>query len=138
LVAEIRAGLISQDPRGVWAMGNAPGSAIWAPGYVGDDNGPDTNYIWGDDFCSCSDVWNAVGGGPQAAQLGMSCYVGDLPNWQQTARSLHNSGVNTSFADGSVHFISDFIQLGTGPTSLGVWDKLLLSSDGQPVDASTY
>ena len=138
LIAEIRAGLISQDPRGVWAMGNAAGSAIWGAGYVGDDNGPDNNYIWGDDFCSCSDVWTAVGGGPQAAQLGMSCYNGNLPNWQQTARSLHSGGGNTCFADGSVHFISDFVQLGTGAGSLGVWDKLLLSSDGLPLDSSTY
>jgi prepilin-type N-terminal cleavage/methylation domain-containing protein/prepilin-type processing-associated H-X9-DG protein len=138
LVAEIRAGLISQDPRGVWAMGNAPGSAIWGAGYVGDDDGPNCNYIWGDDFCSCSDVWNAVGGGPQAAQLGMSCYNGNLPNWQQTARSLHSGGVNTGFADGSVHFISDFIQLGTAANALGVWDKLLLSNDGMPIDSSSF
>ena len=138
LVAELRAGIISQDLRGVWAMGNAPGSGIWAAGYVGDDNGPDSNNIWADDFCSCSDVWNAVGGGPQAAQLGMACYGGDLPDWQQTARSLHNSGVNTCFADGSVHFISDFIQLGTAANALGVWDKLLLSNDGLPVDGSSF
>jgi prepilin-type N-terminal cleavage/methylation domain-containing protein/prepilin-type processing-associated H-X9-DG protein len=141
LLAEIRAGILPQDPRGVWALGNAPGSALWAAGYVGDDNGPNCNLIWGDDFASCSDVWAAVGGGAQAVALGMSCYNGNLPNWQQTARSLHGGGVNTCFADGSVHWISDFVQLGTQatpPACLGVWDKLNLSNDGQPIDASSF
>ena len=58
---------------------------------------------------------------------------------QQGPRSLHTGGINTCFADGSVHFISDFVQLGTNtnnPANLGVWDKLNLSNDGLPIDAS--
>ena len=87
---------------------------------------------------TCSDVETAVGGEINLTAMGMSCSPTNYPNWQQTARSLHPGGVNTCFADGSVHFISDFIQLGTGPGNLGVWDKLNLSYDGQPIDAGSY
>ncbi len=54
---------------------------------------------------------------------------------------MHTQGVNTCFADGSVHFINDFVQTGTNgtpPSNLGVWDKLNLSSDGFPIDASSF
>jgi prepilin-type N-terminal cleavage/methylation domain-containing protein/prepilin-type processing-associated H-X9-DG protein len=137
LIGELRAGITQFDIRGLWALGGGP-SAMWGQGYINDDNGPNSNSLLADDPITCSDTWNAVGGGPQLAQLGMACYNGNAPNWQQTARSLHAGGVNTCFADGSVHFISDFIQLGTGSGSLGVWDKLNLSNDHFPIDASTY
>ena len=51
---------------------------------------------------------------------------------------MHPGGVTTCFCDGSVHFIRDYIQLGTDAAHLGVWDKLNLSNDGFPIDASTY
>jgi prepilin-type N-terminal cleavage/methylation domain-containing protein/prepilin-type processing-associated H-X9-DG protein len=137
LLGELRAGITSYDTRGIWAMSGGC-SALWAHGYISDANGPNCNQLLADDPSTCSDVWNAVGGGSQLAQLGMACWNGNGPNWQQTARSLHTSGVNTCFADGSVHFISDFIQLGTGSGNLGVWDKLNLSNDHFPIDASAY
>jgi hypothetical protein len=40
-----------------------------------------------------------------------------------------------------VRFISDFVELGTSgtpPGCLGVWDKLNLSNDGQPLDSSKF
>jgi prepilin-type N-terminal cleavage/methylation domain-containing protein/prepilin-type processing-associated H-X9-DG protein len=141
LVGEIRAGVIPQDPRGVWAMSGACPSALWAHGYVFDDNGPNYNGINGDDPVSCSEAQAAFGGDVKLIQAGMSCFVGNLPNSQQTARSLHPSGVNVCLADGSVRFISDFIELGTNGTApgcLGVWDKLNLSNDGLPIDASKF
>jgi prepilin-type processing-associated H-X9-DG protein len=141
LIGELRAGVNSFDIRGTWAMGGGP-SALWACGYVSDDNGPNSNAIGGDDPLTCTDVSTAVGGYTQLAQLGMPCWPGNGPNWQQAPRSLHTSGVNTCFADGSVHFISDFVQLGANsgnlPATIGIWDKLMLSNDGLPVDASTY
>jgi prepilin-type processing-associated H-X9-DG protein len=56
-------------------------------------------------------------------------------------RSMHSGGVTVCFADASVHFISDFVELGvngTPPQCLGVWDKLNLSNDGLSLDASKY
>jgi prepilin-type processing-associated H-X9-DG protein len=75
--------------------------------------------------------------------MGMACDKSSSANRQQTARSLHTSGANVCFADGSVHFISDFVELGSdsasdNPPNLGVWDKLNLSCDGQPLDASKF
>ena len=141
LVGEIRAGVIPQDPRGVWAMSGACPSALWAHGYVFDDNGPNYNGPNGDDPVACSEAQAAFGGDVKLIQAGMSCYVGNLPNIQQAARSLHPGGVNVCLADGSVRFISDFIELGTNgtpPACLGVWDKLNLSNDGLPIDASKF
>jgi prepilin-type processing-associated H-X9-DG protein len=137
LIGEIRAGITQYDIRGIWAMGSGP-SAMWGHGYINDDNGPNSNQLLADDTTTCSDVWNAVGGGSQLATLGMACWNGNGPCKQQTARSLHQSGVNTCFADGSVHYISDFVQTGTSSSSLGVWDKLNLSNDHFPIDASSY
>ncbi len=142
LIAEMRAGLTSFDPRGVWAMANAAGSAIWGNGSTfGDDIGPNCSTVWADDFCSCAEVQQAVGGSNGQAvicQMQMACFNGDLPNWQEAARSMHIGGVTVCMGDGSVRFISDLIQIAPGPSGFSVWDKLLLSNDGQPIDASSY
>jgi prepilin-type N-terminal cleavage/methylation domain-containing protein/prepilin-type processing-associated H-X9-DG protein len=144
LVGEIRAGILSFDPRGVWAMSGAAPSALWCHGYYGDDNGPNNkNSTTADDIPSCTEVESAVGGASKLTQMGMSCGVpGDsnLTMWQQTVRSMHVGGANVCFADGSVHFISDFIETGTpgNPPALGVWDLLNLSNDRLPVDPSKY
>jgi prepilin-type N-terminal cleavage/methylation domain-containing protein len=145
LLGEIRAGMTPADSRGVWAMSGACPSALWAHGYVRDANGPNCNQTNSDDVRNCTDVQSAVGGATQLIQLGMSCYKGDYPDIQQAARSMHVDGVNVCLADGSVRFISDFIELGvpaspptTEPSILGVWDKLNLSNDGYPIDASKF
>ena len=158
LIAEIRAGLTPFDPRGVWAMSGSS-SALWGEsGCVGSDNGPNSTSSSGDTIPSCTDLQSAVGGSTNAAakliQLGMSCSTGNLT--QQTARSMHPGGVNTCFADGSVHFIPDGIEQGapnqasvilaagtpaTPPNpapALGVWEKLLLSNDGFPIPGTAF
>jgi prepilin-type N-terminal cleavage/methylation domain-containing protein/prepilin-type processing-associated H-X9-DG protein len=142
LVGEIRAGVTTFDCRGVWAMSGTP-SALWGHGYHGGDNGPNCNSAAGDVVLGCTDVQKAVGTAVDLVQMGMACDKGSSENRQQTARSLHTSGANVCFADGSVHFISDFVELGSdsandSPPNLGVWDKLNLSSDGQPLDASKF
>jgi prepilin-type N-terminal cleavage/methylation domain-containing protein/prepilin-type processing-associated H-X9-DG protein len=152
LVGEIRAGIIAQDTRGVWAMSGACPSALWAHGFISDANGPNCNMTRGDDSRTCSDVELALGGtsGPgsqgekQVIQMGMSCDELNANDVQQGARSLHTGGVNVCLADGSVRFISDFVetdasdQYTSSPTHLAVWDKLNLSNDGLPIDASKY
>jgi len=143
LVGEIRAGVVPIDPRGVWAMSGGCPSALWAHGYIGDANGPNAPYLNADDTNGCSDTRIAVGGdvatgGQRLAQMGMPCAEGSRPNYQQTARSMHPGGVHVAMADGSVHFISNYIQTGTSQTNLGVWDLLNLSADSQPIATGSY
>ncbi len=146
LIGEIRAGIMTQDCRGVWAMSGACPSALWAHGYLTDANGPNCSQPNGDDVMTCTDLQTAhnPGGDVRMVELGMSCWPGNCPNWQQGARSLHRtggSGVNVCMADGSVHFISDFVQTGTNgtmPQSLGVWDMLNLANDGQVIPPDSY
>ncbi len=149
LLLELRAGVVPFDTRGVWAMSGACPSACWGHGYITDDNGPNCPMTDGDDSRSCSDVQNAVGGssgdGSAGAAaliaLGMSCWPGNSPDVQQGTRSMHAAGVNTCFCDGSVHFISDFVDKSAGwsnPTPWHVWDKLNLSNDHQPIDGNSY
>ena len=139
LLGEIRAGVCAQDERGTWAMANAA-SALWAHGGVeGDAYGPNCKLEHGDDSLGCSRAHAAAGSGAALAQMGMGCFPKDLASSQQGARSLHAGGVNTCFADGSVHFIGDDIQ--SKPSSdknLSVWDRLNASSDGQPFSADSF
>jgi prepilin-type N-terminal cleavage/methylation domain-containing protein/prepilin-type processing-associated H-X9-DG protein len=143
LLGEIRAGLLPQDTRGVWAMSGACPSALWGCGYspFAWDNGPNCyDATKGDEMQTCGALWSAFGGLAQVSRMGMSCWIGDDGS-QQTARSMHAGGVNVCLCDGSVRFLSEFVELGTPgtpPKCLGIWDKLLLSGDGQTVDASRF
>ena len=132
LVAELRAGAASKDPRGTWAMSGAGASAICGMGYISDDRGPNYMHATPDDIFGC----NSVAATPEERiQLKMPCY--ESSNVQATPRSMHAGGVHTAFADGSTHWISDNIQVGS-KTNLGVWDCLYLSSDLQSVSSEYY
>ena len=68
---------------------------------------------------------------------------------QSVVRSVHPGGANCGMADGSVHFISDFVDAGsalrylgayigevdtdTSEQTLHAWQRLLISRDGFPV-----
>ena len=137
LLAEIRAGLTSFDIRGTWALGGAGASSIWACGWIGADvRGPNASQDNSDDIWACDAIEAALGGSAVVAQMGMGCYANGS-NRQSTARSLHVGGVNVCMADGSVVFISDYIDTNTttvnGERVFSTWDRLILSNDGQPV-----
>ena len=137
LLTELRAGVNPNDPRGVWAMSGAGSSAVFAHGYIGDANGPNAPSVGADDIANCGQI----GDRETLAAMGMPCCCErspSPPNWQAAPRGLHPNGVFCAFADGSVHFISDFVQLGIRFSNLGVWDRLNLSIDGNMIDGSTF
>ncbi len=87
----------------------------------------------------------------EAVRLGMPCDHGQKSNTQAACRSQHVGGVNTAFADGSVHWISNDISIhksvdpnikdftvGQSATQYSVWDCLLLSADGKTISADQY
>jgi prepilin-type N-terminal cleavage/methylation domain-containing protein len=139
LLGELRAGITPYDCRGVWAMSGACPSGIWAAGtFVGDDYGPNCITPRADDVQDCSKLEAALGGTNWLINAWMPCSDGDWPNWQQTMRSMHSGGVYASMADGSVHYISDLIDLTQDlKTGRSVWDNLLSSGDGHTIPSNT-
>ncbi|HTN77128.1 MAG TPA: DUF1559 domain-containing protein, partial [Pirellulaceae bacterium] len=144
LLAEIRAGVVAFDSRGVWAMSGGCPSALWGHGNIGDCNGPNSPSINADDLLGCDAVRTAIGEdsgkpvGTRLQRMGMPCSAGSRANYQQTARSQHTGGVLTAFADGSVHFIGDYIDIVGSSGNLSAWEKLNASSDGEVLSASQY
>lgn len=138
LAAEIRAGVTEFDVRGVWALGGAAPNSLWRHGYNGDAVGPNSPGDEADDMIGCTDVIKAIGSKRELARMKMGC-IERTGNTQQTARSQHQGGVFVTFADGSVHFISDDIEVGadTFPVTT-VWDRLNLSADSGTLDPNTY
>jgi prepilin-type N-terminal cleavage/methylation domain-containing protein/prepilin-type processing-associated H-X9-DG protein len=88
---------------------------------------------------NCSSTQTAVGGGLALVQLGMGCnQTTTQDNKQLGPKSLHPGGVQTVFCDGSVHWIDDGIQVGSGTAYLGYWEMLFLSSDGNNLPQDVY
>jgi type II secretory pathway pseudopilin PulG len=138
ILAEIRAGVVSFDSRGVWAMSGACPSSLWAHGRVGDDNGPNALFNDADDVLACTDIRTAVGGPQKLREMGMPCSSGNWPNFQQTARSSHTGIVLIALADGSVRSVSDFIDTVGGNGRFSAWDRLNVSCDAQPISHSEF
>jgi prepilin-type N-terminal cleavage/methylation domain-containing protein len=138
LVGELRAGLSEYDPRGTWALNGAGASSLWAHGT---DNaiGPNACIPGGDGIFGCGKIKGSAGG---EAGLLAECMPCDDVAGQGTVRSRHTGGAFVGFVDGSVHFISDFIDKGTqwelNPDQYHTWQRLCASGDQQVVDQSEY
>jgi len=134
LLGEIRVGVNSRDRRGVWAMGTAGASCLFGYGsLVGDANGPNACRDNSDDILGCCYLETAEPGVDYLRDQCMTCHCTSL-NAQATARSQHVGGVFAAFCDGSVHWISDFIDTRSRP--LSIWDRIIASADGLPLDTS--
>ncbi len=105
---EIRAGVHPLDPRGTWALGQLGASITGAHGVNGDDYGPNNQWNRADDILG-GGILHEVLGATKLQQEEMPCVSYIDRNQQATARSKHSGGVNVSFLDGSVRFISDNI-----------------------------
>jgi len=136
-VAEVRAGVVPIDARGTWAMSGG-GSSLWAHGYVGDASGPNSLEIEADDVERCSEIQAAMGGATALVFKRMPCSSGGYPNFQQSARSMHADGVMSLFGDGSVHWLSESIEVSKSIAKASVWDKLMLPWDGNPLSNRDY
>lgn len=141
LIGELRAGLSESDPRGVWALGGHGSSSLWAHGT---DNaiGPNPCLPGGDGIFGCGRIKGSVGGD---ATLLSECMPCDDVAGQGAPRSLHPGGVYCGFVDGSVHFISDFVDKGSeatnwdlDPATFRTWQRLCASGDEQIVDNSQF
>jgi len=146
MLLETRAGVTNNDCRGVWAMNGAGPSAMFAHGYLGDARGPNSGHLSSDDTAGCGDIERLLGGGNQGQgeqrlrEIGMGCYSGtsSWPNRQASPRSSHTNGIQVCFADGSVHYVGDYIEVSPTASYKSVWDRLNLSQDGEPVSHNQY
>jgi prepilin-type processing-associated H-X9-DG protein len=108
MLDEIRAGIVPEDSRGVWALGQIGSSVTWAHGVNSDDYGPNNQWQDSDDI---------LDGQAIASKYGVQRFFkARLPfcghcrySNQATSRSQHEGGVNVLMADGSNRFISDAI-----------------------------
>ncbi len=149
LVLELRAGLAPEDIRGTWAMGQCGASSVCGYGsnVASALPGPNVCSPGADDQNEGDSVVNIVIGEERARRECM--FLKNSPNWQSFPRSIHVNGIVVGFADGSVHYISDYIESASGLGSCGprsfcnvnrylTWQRLIVSGDGQPADLSMF
>ena len=125
MFTELRAGLTSIDPRGIWAMG-FPGSSVQNGGRGVYNPGPNNTLggIAADGGDELED--GATYCTPAAAALGMGCTTSGTLMTSAMARSQHVGGVNAAMADGSGRFISNNVDQLT-------YIRLSSTQDGQLV-----
>lgn len=142
LIAEIRAGLNAVDRRGIWAIGDAGCSLLAWHGCGGDAAGPNQCLnAASDDMRSCRQVQDTLGQSFMAIEC-MTCWRDCDVNYQGTARSKHAGGINTAFADGSVHFVADTCETAGNwadcqlPNGGGMkaWERLIVVADSLPIE----
>lgn len=147
LILELRVGLVPVDIRGTWALGQCGASSVC--GYGNNVQpaipGPNVCAPGADDQNEGDTVVNLAIGEDRARRECM--FLKSSPNWQSFPRSSHVGGIVVGFADGSVHYIGDYIESGSatcGPRDLcntghyRTWQRLIVSGDGQAVDPSMF
>ncbi len=148
MLGELRSGMSGVDRRGTWAMGAAGASSLWGHGAF-DDHGPNADNINADDIKDGEEIAAAAGGDLVLEFEGMGCNHRRTKSTQATARSLHPGGVNVAMCEGSVHYISNDIDHGSNtdpadngvpddPSKLHVWERLMVSRDGQVIDGNAW
>lgn len=140
-LAELRTGLSPKDRRGVWAMPMVGSNLLSQHGsnYAG---GPNDCTPGTDDLRDNTLIINDVG----EATLTTECMMpfrsdsGWNISAQVAVRSKHVGGVYAAMCDGSVQFISDFIDTGReteglrcAETVFGVWQRLNCPDDNYVV-----
>jgi hypothetical protein len=145
LIMELRVGLAGQDIRGTWAMGQCGASALCSHGNNATaGGGPNTCVEGADDQQDSGGVNSAIGDARARAE----CMYQHASNKRQSfPRSNHEGGIFAGRGDGSVRFISDYIESANGdcciscicnPNTYGTWQKLIASGDGKTVDGSKF
>ena len=132
-LAELRAGLNEMDRRGVWAMGLV-GSSIHEEHGANQINSINSCGRGDEDIFGANEIVESVG---EQTLLSECMFPFDFgASAQSVVRSVHVGGVFVAMADGSVHFISDFIDAGAQIAGLicdadryGVWQRLNGSGD---------
>jgi prepilin-type processing-associated H-X9-DG protein len=146
LLTELRAGLGPGDRRGIWAMGMAGASSVWAHS-TDDCVGPNSCQSGADNILGSNRAVAEIGEGDLNANC-MGVSSTGSTSFQAAPRSQHVGGINVAFADGSVAFITENIEThhaglradlayddgrqdGTpGFVDFGAWEKIMCSSDG--------
>ena len=147
LLMELRAGLSPQDIRGTWAMGQCGANSLCTcANNASGGGGPNTCVEGADDQQDSGTVKSSVGD----TKIKQECmYVHASNNWQAFPRSAHEGGVFVALADGSVRFLSDFVESGgsaggcgvysiCNPSTYGTWQKIVASGDGLVADGSKF
>lgn len=150
MLAEMRSGVDEVDPRGTWALSQCASSAHcnYAVNYT---NGPNDCGGENEMMSSAGLVIAQVG----EAKLRSECMMpwpGSQWSYSSVVRSLHPGGVNVAMADGSAHFISDFIDNGSfrecdsfqgtfaecyrDANQFRTWQRINISNDEYPLGTS--
>ena len=145
LLGEVRVGVAAVDRRGTWALEGPGASALWGHAWA---QTPSPNACHDSDWVSIdyNDVVTNAGGvgALRAACMSLlSAYPGY--NGSAATRSRHAGGVFVTLADGSIRFISNYIETSptwvwteTGTASFLCWQRLCASQDGMAVDGAKF